>query len=484
MNITTEKKDYLKSMIEANEGDFLKAIRDRLGLLIHKHQMKEVYKIIQTACIKFQCEPFEYLTMLKKSKVNSPIFEDLILGITVGETYFFRDKAQMELLKNHILPKIIFAKRNKNDLSLRIWSAGCASGEEIYTIAMMLTEMIEDLPKWNLHLLGTDINTTLLKKATLGTYKEWSMRSISDDYKNRYFTKQDNCYLLVPKIRDMVNFGYLNLTDKSYATIFNETNAEDLIICRNVLIYFDNQIISEVMQKFARCIAKTGVILLGSADPILTKDTNLIYEYKLGTLFYFALEKNNTSKNISLHEIKNATTTKKIKKTKEDINQIITQMLENSLWEKALKTIEKYEKNHLKTAYTLSARGIALANLGKLQDAIFYCNESLTLDPNNTHTYSIMAMALSELNMMTEAEVALRKAIVIDPQYVIGHYQLGLLLLKNKQNNLGLQSLRNALRIVKTKNPESEVPYFKGLKYGKLMETFSHELDIYESKNA
>src|SRR5579862_6527023 len=124
------------------EHELINLIRNRLGLIIHEHQVNTLCKTIQEACNKFKCSPSTYFDLLTKTPDQSPLTEHLIAGITVGETYFFRDKQQMNLLKSFILPRIINAKRSEDNLRLRIWSAGCASGEEIYTIAMMLNELL------------------------------------------------------------------------------------------------------------------------------------------------------------------------------------------------------------------------------------------------------------------------------------------------------------------------------------------------------
>src|SRR5688572_30069946 len=139
-------------------ADFIKFIYDRLGIVIKQHQTYELHKTILSACNKFHVEPSEYLTKLINAEEHSPLLEHLISGVTVGETYFFRDQSQINLLKNRILVNIIQKRRQENNLSLRIWSAGSASGEEIYTIVMLLCEALPDIEKWRLNLLATDIN--------------------------------------------------------------------------------------------------------------------------------------------------------------------------------------------------------------------------------------------------------------------------------------------------------------------------------------
>jgi len=189
--------------------EFIRLIRTRLGIVVHDHQLMDVQKIILHVCEDFSLTPAECLAQLTTCRDDASVLEKLISGITIGETYFFRDRRQMELLQQVILPGLIRSKREKGELSLRIWSAGCSSGEEIYTIAMLLYEMLPDISSWVLHLLGTDINTQMLKKAVSGRYGEWSMRSIPEKYKKNYFHAEKNTFTLLPVIRQMAEFSYL-----------------------------------------------------------------------------------------------------------------------------------------------------------------------------------------------------------------------------------------------------------------------------------
>ncbi len=216
-------KNEFDPEIKVLESQFVDLIRKRFGIVIHSHQNYELFKTIQEACIRFKLTPSEYLNCLIDCSIQSPLLDHLVSGITVGETYFFRDKQQMQLIQDHLLPEIIKNKREKNSLSIRIWSAGCASGEEIYSIVMMLYEILPDIEKWTIKLLATDINTVSLQKAISGSYGEWSMRSITDYFKEKYFTKENRHYLLMKKIKDLVNFDYLNLNDENYPSIFNGT---------------------------------------------------------------------------------------------------------------------------------------------------------------------------------------------------------------------------------------------------------------------
>lgn len=276
----------LLNSIKILEPQFIELIRLRFGLVVHINQARALVKTITDACHKFNYSPQEYLHQLKHCSSSSSLLADLVAAITVGESYFFRDKNQMQLLEKIILPQLI--KQKKNNVTLKVWSAGCSTGEEIYTLAMLLSELIPGIEGWDLQLLGTDINTAALAKAQAGIYRQWSMRSISEHYVQRYFVKKEQTYVLSPKIRNLVTFKYLNLSDNSYPSILNGINEIDLIFCRNVLIYFDNDVVVKIMKKLSAAMAESAYLLLGASDPIVTAETNLVFHHN-GAI-YFSLD--------------------------------------------------------------------------------------------------------------------------------------------------------------------------------------------------
>ncbi len=461
-------------------------IQHRFGIVIHSHQLNELNKILDEAFIKYSLSPEQYVKLLAEAPESTPLLDDLMAKITVGETYFFRDKNQVKLLQEVILPAIIKKKRAANDLSIRIWSAGCASGEEIYTVVMILTELLPDIDKWKLQLLGTDVNTMALKKGLNGRYNEWSMRSINDYYKKCYFKKENNAYLLIEDIRDKVDFIYLNLNDNTYPSIFNGTNAQDLILCRNVLIYFSEDNIKHIMMKLCSSLVEDGYLLLGASDPVNVKNLDLVFVknslfvHKKLAQPVFRVEEKHTLKPPIL---KPNLSKNKIIKTSHRASHEITQamvlsFIKNGQWYEALKIIDSY-KQHKMDAFILNANATVLANLGNLEDAIKLCEESIKIDPINVQTHFILAMSLVELNEMKSAEDELRKVIFLDKNYVQAHFQLGLLLLRIKKHDMGIKCLKNALMIAKSSSQSNFVPGFDELTYGKLSEILGREIELH-----
>ena len=151
-----------------------------------------------------------YINELMSCSLTKKQIEMLARRLTVGETYFFRHPDVFDILKEQFLPKLIDSRRG-SDQRLRIWSAGCASGEEPYSLAILLSELIPDLKDWDVDLVATDINPRVLQKGSAGVYTEWSFRGTPLWTRHRYFTKTKEGYEILPEIKKMVRFTYHNL---------------------------------------------------------------------------------------------------------------------------------------------------------------------------------------------------------------------------------------------------------------------------------
>ncbi|MDE2258962.1 MAG: protein-glutamate O-methyltransferase CheR, partial [Betaproteobacteria bacterium] len=217
-------------------SDFLES---HIGLHFPKERWRDLERGIAAASREsghLQTETF--VDWLLSAPLTRTQIEGLASHLTVGETYFFREKRSLEIFEEQILPELVRA-RGETERHLRIWSAGCCTGEEPYSIAMLLDRLIPDLKKWNVTILATDINPQFLRKAVLGVYGEWSFRNMPSWLKEQYFKRRENGrFEIQPRIRKMVTFSYLNLAEDAYPSLVNNTNAMDVIFCRNVLMYF------------------------------------------------------------------------------------------------------------------------------------------------------------------------------------------------------------------------------------------------------
>lgn len=189
-------------------------------------------------------------------------FDEFVEYLTVGETYFLRDAAQVTALRETILPDII--TRRASERRLRLWSAGCSTGEEPYTLAMLLQEQTV-LGSWDVLLVGTDLNRESLRVAREARYPAWSFRTTPDDVRDRYFEPHGTGWRVNQSLRSMVRFAWLNLA----ADPLVPPSADfDLIACRNVTIYFDDASTQRLYRSLVDALSPGGWLLLGPSDPL------------------------------------------------------------------------------------------------------------------------------------------------------------------------------------------------------------------------
>ena len=209
--------------------------------------------------------PLHYYQLLESKTLDSyQEWQKLIIDLTNLESYFFRDKEQFNLLRNHILPELIQRKQDRK--TIRICSAGCSTGEEPYSLAILLKELIPNVEQWNLTILGIDINQDALEKAQIGIYRAWSFRTVDPEIKQGYFKLINHQYQIVQPIKEMVKFEAVNLVNDPFPQPNSEMRDFDLIICRNVFIYFDQSAIAKVLDKFYLTLQPLGYLITGHAE--------------------------------------------------------------------------------------------------------------------------------------------------------------------------------------------------------------------------
>ncbi|MFN3077254.1 MAG: CheR family methyltransferase, partial [Alphaproteobacteria bacterium] len=208
-----------------------------------------------------------YLRLLTSGSAALSEVDALVSELTVGETFFFRYIEQFEALRTTILPECL--ERNRTTRRLRLWSAGCATGAEPYSVAVLVEELLgPQLPEWNVTLLATDINRDFLAQAKTGRYGSWALRSITETQKSGLFEETNGLWHVKRKYRDMVTFAYHNLVtlcDEKATPIGHE--AFDVILCRNVLIYFDRPSIRSLLPQLSRYLTDRGWLLVGHSEP-------------------------------------------------------------------------------------------------------------------------------------------------------------------------------------------------------------------------
>ena len=189
--------------------------------------------------------------------------------ITTNETYFFREKKQLDALAEEILPEL--ARKNGSTKRLRIWSAGCSTGEEPYTLGILVRESGLFDSSWKIDIVGTDISQRVLRTARKGVFSQSSFRAAEEGFITRYFKKtEDGKYALDESIRSMVHFGHMNLMDDKMMGLIGDC---DIIMCRNVIIYFDGGAKARAANSFFRKLVPDGYLLLGHSESLMNITT-------------------------------------------------------------------------------------------------------------------------------------------------------------------------------------------------------------------
>ncbi len=228
----------------------------------------------------------EYIRFVKFTDFTKKEFQLLINSITTNESYFFRDFSQLQSFAEHCLTEVATEKAEKNKYTLRIWSAGCSRGEEPYTIAIILKEILEDVNDWNIEIIATDIDADVLNLANIAVYDSRAIKEMPEEYTNKYFTEKNGQYYLSGEIKSMVKFQNQNLNDQSTMRTMKDF---DFIFCRNVLIYFDEISRKRAVDNFYLALNKGGYVFLGSSESI-SRITNAFTLKRRGNFLVYKKE--------------------------------------------------------------------------------------------------------------------------------------------------------------------------------------------------
>lgn len=219
----------------------------------------------------------DLLRLIKNSNVE---FDSLLQRLLTQETSFFRYPAIFDALERKVLPELHMKKFWENPRSLRIWSAGCSTGEEPYSIAMTIADALEFADAWNIHILATDISREALDHAEHGIYADREVEALNVRQREQYFSRTNDCYVVKPRIRNMVTFAPMNLAQVVYMGKF------DCIFCMNVLIYFSEERQAQLIQRFYEYLEPGGYLLLGHAESVAKADVNFeIHVYQDSRLY-------------------------------------------------------------------------------------------------------------------------------------------------------------------------------------------------------
>jgi chemotaxis protein methyltransferase CheR len=418
-------------------------IRDRTGLVFGEHRRTLLSAGLEKAMRRAGIADVEaYVSQLSTDPL---LLDNLVDDITIGETYFFREPEQFAFIKSTIAPEL--AEYHGEHRRLHVWSAGTASGEEAYTLAITFYEAgLLDRTS----VIGTDICHTALARARRGRYREWSLRSASQSAIDRYFHREGNAFALVPTIRRAVEFRHLNLTEAPYPAWLAGGRGLDLILCRNVLLYFHPDVAAQVTHSLAAALDLGGWLVLGASDPVPHEIPGCEASMTPGGLAFRRVSRGLThaaprpTPAIAFPvELPPAPSVERAAPAIEPVREMVDRPIEDAApWVQRIR---------------------ALSNDGRLDEAVAVCVEALDLYPTNAELMYLHAVVLAERGAISSAVAAIRRALYLDRQLIVAHVLLGVLLVRVGDHAAAGRALRNALRMLTPMNADDPIPASDGM---------------------
>jgi len=461
-------------------------INSEMGLYFPKERRLDLLRGISESAEEFGFTDTEMcINWLLSSPLKKRQIEILARHLTVGETYFFRESRVFQALENNIISEIIRARRNGSK-TIRIWSAGCCSGEEPYSIAILITRMIPDIDSWKIMILGTDINVDFLEKAQKGIYREWSFRNTPFWIKERYFTRTDDGgYEIIPGIKRLVNFSYLNLVSDENPS-FITLQSFDMIFCRNVLMYFSQEQVRSVINRFYESLNDKGWLIVGSSEAshILFSQFQtvnfpgaIVYRKDVSKSSFTMPE--TTFDETEFPELQPRTLT--------DFSKLISTDNEVEEEEDELtKAVNAYEAGHYKLAaetlkkvvndpvfsgniqvYLLLAR--SYANLGDLKHALHWCDKGIKQNRLEFQLYQLQAEIYQEMGKINKAVESLKNVIYLEPDSFAAYFILGNLSQQLGKAKEAKKCFENAEKLLKLRERDDVLTEFDGITAGRMI---------------
>ncbi len=444
--------------------------------------------------------------------------EQLTGQLTIGESFFFRNEHHFRVLRERVLPQLIAENAARREL--RIWSAGCATGEEPYSLSILLDQLLGNTPGWQVSILGTDLNPEFLRRAREACYRQWSFRQ-TDIHRNRnYFTEVGETFRLADRVRDVVRFSYLNLVKDMYPSPLTGTVGLDLILFRNVAIYLKPEVTAAILQRFHQALRPGGWLLLGETEvsvapvgdfEVLRFDHATLYQKKRDqptrtngesaapTLPVLAAVTLPTGfavptvpalpEWVPLPNRKSRTAGPRdasVSAMTSPAGQAVSSSatFAASVWERMERAVQTRNFDEAERALDRVAQKQDRAALRlRLVRALLSCAENaaarrlldlcLQEEPLLIEAQLLKAGFAEESGDLPAAEQACRRALYINPNAPMAHFHLALVLERKGDRNGVARSLKTTWKLIEGQDPHSLVEFGDGVCHGRLREMLS-----------
>ncbi len=388
--------------------------------------------------------------------------------LTSRETYFLRDHGVVDVLREYVLKEAIAQKASER--SLKIWSAGCSTGEEIYTLSVLLEEALPDVNSWHTELLGSDIDQEALSVARKATYRPWSFRGCPPEFLTRYFSQKGADFNLIDHVKRRVRFEQLDIVGDTYPTADKGMSKADIIMCRNVFIYLDNMAIETTLNKLTACLNEGGFLLCAPGELHAHSHPQLKTR-----IFPQALVYQKESTNLRLQTTP-TDMLQSLQTLKEDYSEASTPPLpSNTAWIHTTSTTQTPSLNESVIALDLAW---SLANHGDMAAASEMCDTLIrrqALDPNVRYLHAVLLLAEGNT---TKCREALRHVLYLDPQFAVAYVMLADICISDNDRAGALRACYQGLKTLTSQASDSNVPYFKAVTFGGIREYLKAQIDL------
>ena len=404
-----------------------------------------------------------YLDLLRDGPRGETELDALIEDLTIGETFFFRHVEVFDALRDRVIPDLI--ERNRETRRLRIWSAGCSTGAEPYSVAILLrTEFASRLAGWDISILGTDINREFLARAAEGRFEEWAFRSTPADLRARCFVPSGGSWRLKAPFREGVAFQYHNLVKHPFPSLLLNLFAFDLILCRNVTIYFSQDVVRKIVGHFHNSLAEGGWLAVGHAEPNVETFRAFRAVNAVGATLY---QKNHAATAepdwLGWTPAPPVAPAPTRTRTRPPAGPPRVPDPDPSADSPELVAVRR------------------LADGGDLRAAAAACRARLERDRLDPSAHFYLALILEQMGQHAETEESLRRAIYLDRNFTLAHYYLGLLRQKQGQAALAARSFRNVLDLLAREGDDGTVLDADGMTAADLRALTRGHLEVLET---
>lgn len=467
--------------IAASMQRILQCVRQRTGLYFRPAQLTQTTNSVSRAMRHAgESDPNGYAQRLE---TDLAALDDLIVELVVGETYFFRFPEQFEFIRETVANH--FQARVRQSRPMRVWSAGCASGEEPYSLAILFQEM-ELLEQT--HILATDISRLALDCAKQGRYREWSFRGTDAARAKLHASPDGDGFVLREEVRQAVHFAYLNLALDVYPSFVTGTRDLDLILCRNVLIYFDRDTVGRVAQRFYDSLTPGGWLVTAASDPSLDDHVPFEAANARGGIYYrrpatsdvtittpsryasgvheelpsahaVALPRDTGQEAHALHD---ATSSARGEAPGVSLDEVRESLLAGNYDQVVAMT-----ESRLDTPAACVLHVKAISNDDAMQ-AERVCRGFVERHPLSAELHYLHAVLLMERRHNDDALVATRKSLYLDRSLAISHFTLGTLARRMGDTELARRAFRNAREMCRNHAVNDVVHFADDETYGSL----------------